>query len=103
MSQDNQEPIFIDEEGEEPERNVEYEYEVYAGGGMILHQFDDEGRHRLVDWNANASRWVSYTSVAMLPAPNDHKFYYIGVTAYGLFENADEQVFRVERMPKKDE
>lgn len=82
-------------------RKVESEYEVYAGGGMIKHQFDERGCHRLVGWDGKPGDWTGYVHLAVLPSPSEEKYLYIGATAYGLLDNIGECVARVEVLPKK--
>jgi len=81
---------------QERQRKVSESYEVYAGGGLIRHEFDDEGFHRIVGWDGATSDWMAYTSLAVISAPYDSRYVYIGATAYGLLQNAKECVARVE-------
>lgn len=99
----NPEELQYIEEVPEPERKVAYSYETYAGGGMIVHEFDDVGFHRLRTgegaWPQEAkSRWVPYECLSVLDLPGNPGYRYVGASAYGLLDNATEGVFRVEAL-----
>lgn len=86
------------------ERKVDYSYQVYAGGGMVVHEFDAQGWHRLRTgdgWESHQAegQWTAYEHLALLEIPGNGGTY-AGATAYGLLDNTEECVIRLSTLDK---
>lgn len=99
----NENELVYHEEKQVPdEREVTSSYEVAAGGGVVHHEFDERGNHRLragQGWAAEGTTgdWSAYQHTCVLRIPGtDPRFMLVGVTAYGLLDNVHEMVCRVE-------
>ena len=82
-------------------KSEEGEFEHCLPNGVIIrHQIDSEGNHRLINWAGGMGYWASYTSLAVLPVPGTDNEMFVGATEYGLLNNTEECVARVEIIRK---